>query len=447
MARSIGTRAIGLALALGSTALLASCNDMSTATNTGNPGIDDPSLPEGIELVRSPLERDQTPDLDDAQLASFGDSSRDFALALYGEVKGQAGNVFVSPYSIATALGMLYAGTLGDTKSELASALHFDLPEPALHAAFNATDLALQGRKDELAGEGTPSGDGLSLKVVNAAFGRAGQTFKEPFLEVLAEHYGTGIFATDFTASETARTAINDWVLDQTEDRIDELLPRNSITANVVLVLVNAIYFKASWLEPFDPADTAPATFHASGGDVEVDMMHANQRLQYGSGDGYQAVALPYISAAVRMLILMPDEGRFDEIEGSLDRASFDSIRSELGEHAVELAVPKFSYEAEVKLKPVLKSLGMELAFELGQADLSGITGAPGEVWVDEVYHKAFVALDEQGTEAAAATAVVAVDESEPERATFIADRPFLFMIYDDPTGQILFIGRLLDPS
>jgi len=427
-------------------ASLAACNAGSTATNTGNPGTDDPSLPDTIELIRSPLARDEAPDLQAAQLASFGDSSRDFALSLYAEVKAEEGNLFVSPYSISTALAMLYAGTLGETKSEMTSALHFDLPEPALHAAFNATDLALQMRKDEIAGDEPASGDGLQLSLANALFARAGQTFKEPYLDVLAEHYGTGVFATDFNASEVARKAINDWVLDKTEDRIDELLPMDSITPNVVFVLANAIYFKASWLEPFDPADTAKATFHADAGDVEVDMMHASQLLYYASGDGYQAVAIPYVSPSVRMLIVMPDEGRFEEIESNLDRASFDSIYNELREHDVQLQVPKFSYEAELELKPVLESLGMELAFVEDQADLSGITGQPGEVWVDEVYHKAFVALDEQGTEAAASTAVVAIGDAAHPPATFIADRPFLFMIYDDPTGQILFIGRLLNP-
>jgi serpin B len=432
-------------------ALLAGCGT-NTATNTGNPGQDDPGLPDEIELIRSPLERDDSPAVAESDLDAFGASSRDFALDLYAQIRSEEGNLFVSPYSMATALAMLYAGTKAETKSEMMSALHFDLPEPDLHAAFNATDLALSGRKDELLDSGSEdepaTGDGLQLNVVNAAFGRKGETFREPFLDVLAEHYDTGMFTADFAGDpEGSRAAINDWVLDQTEDRIDELLPQGSIFPDVILVLVNAIYFKASWLEPFDAAMTESGTFHGASGDAIVDMMRANLEYPYAEGDGYQAVALPYISPAVRMLFVLPAEGRFEEIEAGLDRAFLDGVRSALSEHMVELQVPKFRFEAELKLKPVLQAMGMELAFEAGVADLSGITKTAGEVWVDEVYHKAFIALDEQGTEAAAATAVVARDESATPPATLVLDRPFLFLIYDEPTGQILFIGRLLDPS
>jgi serpin B len=439
-----------LAVSLITAAALFACGE-STATNTGNPGTDDPSLPDGIELVRSSLERDTSPDVPVAELAAFGDSSRSFALDLYAEVKAGEGNLFISPYSIATAFGMLYAGTKGETKSELMSALHFDLPEPELHAAFNATDLALSGRAKELAGENQggekSTGDGLQLNVVNAAFGRKGADFQEPYLDVLAEHYDTGMFATDFNQSEVARKAINDWVLEQTKDRIEDLLPEGSIFPDVVMVLVNAIYFKGSWLEPFDPAKTTKAQFHAPGGDVEVDMMNANIEMPYAEGDGYQALALPYISPSVRMLFVLPEAGRFEEIEAGLDRAFVDSVRGALGEHLVAMQVPKFRYEAELKLKPLLQQMGVEAVFEEGVADLSGIIGSPGEVWVDEAYHKAFVALDEQGTEAAAATAIVARDESAPQPAAITLDRPFLFMIYDQPTGQILFLGRVLDPN
>ncbi|HMI91468.1 MAG TPA: serpin family protein, partial [Polyangiales bacterium] len=198
------TRVASLAVSLITAAALCACGE-STATNTGNPGTGDPSLPKGIELVRSSLERDSTPDVASAELAGFGDSSRSFALELYAQVKDGDGNLFLSPYSIATAFGMLYAGANGETKSELMSALHFDLPEPELHAAFNATDLALSSR------------DGLQLNVVNGAFGRKGQAFQAPYLDVLAEHYDAGMFATDFGDSEAARKAINDWVLTQTK--------------------------------------------------------------------------------------------------------------------------------------------------------------------------------------------------------------------------------------
>ncbi len=175
--------------------------------------------------------------------------------------------------------------------------------------------------------------------------------------------------------------------------------------------------------------------------------MRANQETRCAEGHGWQALALPYISPSVQMIFVLPEAERFDEIESGLDRTFLDGVIAGMAAHSVEMQIPKFSYEAEVELKPVLKSLGMELAFERGSADLSGITKGPGEIWVDEIYHKAFVALDEQGTEAAAATAVVVTDESEPQPATFVLDRPFLFLIHDQPTGQVLFLGRVLDPT
>jgi serpin B len=334
------------------------------------------------------------------------------------------------------------------------SALHFDLPEPELHAAFNATDLALSGRPNELAGDrgagsGEPksTGDGLQLNVVNGAFVRRGAELYHPYLDVLAQNYDTGMFVADFAADpDASRKSINDWVLEQTHDRIEELLPEGSITPDVLLVLVNAIYFKASWLTPFDAGRTVPATFHGKGGEVEVQMMHGFAE-RYAEGDGWQALALPYISPDVNMLFVLPADGRFDEIESGLDRAFVDRIRTTLSERSVDTQVPRFRFESEVKLGPVLQALGMKLAFAAGQADLSGIIGKPGDVFVDDVYHKAFVAVDEQGTEAAAATAIVTKTTSAPQPATFVADRPFLFLIYDDPTGQILFVGRLTDPS
>lgn len=426
-------------------AALAACGE-STATNTGNPDTGG-SAPEGIDLVRSSLEREEA-ELGETQGMAFGESSRDFALDLYGQIRGEDGNLFISPYSISTALAMLYAGAKGETKSEMMSALHFDLPEPDLHAAFNATERALSGREDELY-PGAGADQGLKLSVVNAAFGRKGAEFHEPYLDTLAQHYGTGMFAADFESDpEVVRTAINDWVLEQTNDRIEDLLPMDSLGRDTVLVLVNAIYFKASWLVPFDASLTAPGTFHAPGGDVEAQMMkgdHAHD--QYAEGDGWRALSLPYVSPDVRMAFVLPDEGRFEEIEAGFDRAFLDDVLGKISRFSLtDVRIPRFKFEAEVKLKPVLQALGMKQAFEL-DADLSGIIGNPGDVMVDAVYHKAFVAIDEQGTEAAAATAAVAIPTSLPPPGTFIADRPFLFLVYDQPTGQILFVGRVLDPS
>jgi serpin B len=415
-------------------------------TNTGNPSEGGENTPSGIELVRSKLERESSPTVSADERLRFGSDNRQFALDLYGKVKDGSDNLFFSPYSISVALGMTHAGAQGETERELATALHFGLAEPTLHAAFNATDLALQGRANELVNKES-TGDGFTLRLTNALFAAKGRSFVPSYLDVLALHYGAGMYRADFAGDpEGQRKAINDWVLERTEQRINELLPLGSITPDVALVLVNAIYFKASWLTKFDPTRTEAAPFHAPGGDVNVQMMRGYAE-QYMRGDGYQALELAYISNSVRVLFVLPDQGQMAAFEAKLNGALFDQTRQALSRHSVDVRIPRFKYEAEFALKEALKALGMQRAFTTGSADLSGITGAPGEIYIDQVYHKAFVAMDEQGTEAAAATAVVATAVSAPPPAQFVADRPFLFFIYDQPTGQILFAGRVNTPS
>lgn len=412
-------------------------------TNTGNPNSQ--GAPEGAAFVRSALKREAQPNLAEGDRDSFGADNRAFAFALYGELKDEPGNLFFSPYSISTALAMTYAGAKGATHDEMQQALHFGLGEPTLHVAFNATDLALAGRKNELAGE-NPEGNGFTLDVTNASFAQAGRDFVDSYLDVLARNYGAGMYRVDFSDHpDQKRMLINDWVADQTAQRIEELLPKGAIAADTALVLVNAIYFKASWLEPFHKSSTEDATFHAPSGDVTVPMMHRAAE-QYVRGSDYQAVALPYLSDAVRMLILLPDEGAFEAVEARLDNTLFSEVQSGLSRHSVNLKLPRFSFRSEVKLASALQKLGMQRAFT-GEADLSGISGLPGELYIDEVYHQGFVAVDEEGTEAAAATASVIREHSAPPPAEFFADRPFLFFVYDQPAGQVLFTGRLVQPE
>jgi serpin B len=344
---------------------------------------------------------------------------------------------------------MLYAGAEAATKEEMAAALSFDLPEPTLHAAFNATALALSGRHKQLAGKksGPPSTGDLSLRSVNAAFARKGVIFEMPYLDTLAIHYGTGMFAADFVDhAERERMAINQWTEDRTNGRINDLLPMGSIDPMVELVLVSAIYFKGSWLQPFSTNKTHDELFHAPAGDVMVSMMNGHAE-QYAEGDGYQALELPYIAPAVRMLFVLPAEERFDEIEARLSSAFVGEIRDGLSRRAVTAKVPKFSFHSTFELKPALRALGMESVFLAGTADLSGIAGDAGELYVSDVFHSTFVAVDEQGTEAAAATAIVTSDDSAPSPADFFLDRPFIFMVYDEPTEQVLFAGRVTDPT
>lgn len=430
-----------------SLSVLASCG----ATNTGNPSDPGADAPKGIELVKSGLAREDAAPLAPTERQQVGRDSREFALELYAQAAAGEGNAFISPYSVAVALAMTYAGAAGATKSEMMSALHFSLAEPQLHAAWNAIDRELEGRQDELVGEDS-TGDGVKLEITNALFLQRGAELEKPFLDTLALHYGAGTYVADFASEpETARVAINDWTAERTNDRITDLLPMGSLD-RAVLVLLNAIYFKASWLTPFSPARTMPAPFHAPGGDVMVDMMHGSGG-SYAVGDGYQAIDRPYLSPSVRMFFILPDAGRFAEIEAGLDATFFDRVRGELsGNYEVDLRLPKFTIDGvTVSLTDALKALGMQLAFTVPGADLSGMAGAPGDLYVSDVLHQAFVAVDETGTEAAAATAVVVTTppSSPPPRTpvelTF--DRPFLFAIYDEPTGQILFVGRLTEPT
>jgi serpin B len=357
--------------------------------------------------------------------------------------------VFVSPYSVRAALGMLYAGAEGETEDEMTSALRWQLSEPALHAAFNAADLELAGRKSEQrpGRDGEPSQGDLELRVANGAFGRKGVEFSGRFLDVLARHYGAGMFTADFaTDPEPGRLAINAWVEEKTADRIQDLLPKGSVDRQTNLVLVNAIYFKASWQRSFLPSMTADGVFHDPRGDVTVPLMFGGADL-YERGDGYQATELAYVAPAVRMLFVLPDEGRFAEIEAALDRNLFDKIRSDFDHYMVLLKLPKFRFESQHPLKTALQALGMKRAFEPGAADFSDIARTGEPLYVDEVFHKTFIALDEQGTEAAASTAIVMQALSAPPRVDLVLDRPFLFVIYDEPTGQILFVGRLMHPA
>jgi serpin B len=421
-----------------------------SGTRTGNPGFRDP--PAGVEVASSKLTRDQKPTLTPQDALTFGEDNRAFTLALYHELAKEPGNLMFSPYSISTALAMTYAGAKGKTESELAGALHFTLPQAQLHAAFNATDRELAKRKDELSqrnGAGT-KGDGFELNMVNQAWGQRDYQFLDSYLDVLAVNYGAGLFLADFiTRAEQTRTLINDWVARETHSRITDLLPPDSLTERTQLVWTNAIYFKASWLNEFKAGATKPGTFMAEAGARDVQMMHDVWELQYAEVSGYQAVLLPYISPEVGMLLVLPPVGSFADAANELDEAVTAALLAHLNTAIVTLSLPKWTFNSERSLKQPLQALGIHDAFEQGVADLSGMDGQPGALYLGGVYHKTFIAVDEQGTEAAAATAVVGstIVSLITTQVTLTFDRPFMFLVYDRPTGQILFFGHLTDPG
>jgi serpin B len=411
-------------------------------------GVDTNEIPAGGDFVKSSLERNMDPSQEGVAALTAG--NRDFGFDLYHRLAaGNPGaNVFLSPHSVSIALAMTYAGAKGDTATQMKDVLAFSQEDAATHEAFNALDLALAQRGNETVDEkyGLP----FELSVVNAAWGQTGYPFLDGYLDVLALNYGAGMRLLDFMADPDAcRTTINDWVANESHDRILDLLPAGSISSATALVLTNVIYFKANWLDKFDPEKTVDATFtKVDGGTVAVKMMKKSGELMHGTGDGYEYLEVPYVGRNVAMMLILPDAGKFDAVEAALDGASFAGMIAGSRNAMGKLGLPKFSFEFNASLNDPLKALGMIDIFDSDKADLSGMDGVVGSLYVSLVIHKSFVAVDEEGTEAAAATAVVVDNTSVPEDTydmTF--DRPFIFAIVDKPTGAVLFLGRVMDPS
>ena len=420
-------------------------------TNTPAPATTvAPAVVMASDELRSPKAR-AAPAAADAEFAKLIDGNSAFAFALYRALGSEDGNLFYSPHSISLALAMTYAGAGGQTASQMAEMLRFLLPEDELHSAFNALDQELASRGEDIRGR---DGERFRLNIANAVWGQHDHPFLNEFLDVLAESYGAGVRPADFRgAPEESRLAINDWVAQSTEDRIKDLLPPSIIDSLTRMVLTNAIYFNASWSSPFNKANTRQRPFHLlDGSSVDVPMMRTSEDFGYAAGDGYQAVDLPYVGHELSMTVIVPGKGRFAGFEDSLDASLLDSIIAGLGVRYVTLDLPKFEFESKFRLSEALKSMGMPDAFDSAASDFSGMDGkscAAGDeecLYIREVVHKAFVSVDEAGTEAAAATAVVMqVESAPPDPVTLTVDRPFVFIIRDRETGAILFVGRVVE--
>jgi len=399
----------------------------------------------GAEL-KSNKDYETSPNVSDAILQSLADGNTEFALDLYQQIKEDAdGNLFYSPYSLSLALAMTYAGAEGETKQQMSDVLHFILADDDLHSAFNRLSLELASRGEGAEGKDE---DGFRLNVVNAIWGQEDYQFLDEFLDTLAENYDAGLRILDFASDpEACRETINQWVSDNTEGRIEDLLQEGMINALTRLVLTNAIYFNAAWAHPFDEDSTMSAIFNLlDGGTVNVDMMYQTEEMGYTEGDGYQAVELKYDGDELSMIILLPEDGNFAAFEGALDAALLDAIIDDLGISNVSLALPKFEYESEFGLKKALEAMGMTEAFSMA-ADFSGMTGNQ-DLFIKDVVHKAFVSIDEAGTEAAAASAVIMELKAVPGAPVeMTVDHPFIFLIRDIQTDSVLFIGRVLNPA
>jgi serpin B len=404
--------------------------------------VEDPSTPEAPgELIASELQRTTNPGATAEELRSVAAGNTDFSAALYRELVRTEENLFFSPFSITQSFSMVYVGARGNTEAQMQQALHFGLPQERLHPAMNALDLALHSHAANApAGQGDPP----ELRVVNATWGQKGYTFEPAFLDVLGLQYGAGMHAVDFASNPNGvRAQINDWVAGQTNDRIKDLLPEGSVKGDSRLVLTNALYFKGAWTVPFEPGLTRTEPFSLlEGGTQQVQMMHRSGVVPHMRGDGFDALTLNYVGQAFRMLVIVPDSGRFKEVEARLSAQFLDGIRPALVNEHLDLGLPKFQAETDFSLAAPLQTLGMVDAFSTA-ADFSGITQQES-LMLTSAWHKAFVAVDEKGTEAAAATGVIAGPVSIPPPLT--VDRPFLFLIEDVETKTVLFLGRIVKP-
>lgn len=393
-------------------------------------------------VIRSATPRDQKPKVADTDLNALVAGNTAFAADLYQKLRSEPGNLFYSPFSISSALGMTWAGARGQTETDMAKALHFTLPQTQLHAAFNALDLKLASRGQGAQGA---DGQGFRLNVANALWGQTNYHFESAFLDVLGLNYGAGMNVVDFEAQpDPSRQLINDWVAKKTENRIKDLLAPGSITPDTRLVLTNAVYFNAAWRVPFDVANTAVGSFTTdTGSAVQVPMMHGSFEVPYASGADFAAVELPYDGSELSMVLVLPKD--LQAFEGALTATRVDEIVAAMTTYQVDTAMPTFEFTSKFGLVKPLTDMGMGVAFS-GAADLSGINGQGG-LLIQDVIHQSFVKVNEAGTEAAAATAVLVGETSVPLPAAISLDKPFLFFIRDIQTKAILFVGRVVDPS
>ncbi len=397
----------------------------------------------GIHMTRPPSSGNSAPGQPNLVAVS---GNTDFAFDLYHALASSADNLFFSPYSVSVSLAMTYSGARGDTAAEMARVLRFALPQGRIPAAFRALTSRIAAASQPLAGKTVAP---VQLWFANALWGDRAIEFRQDYTDLLSASYNALLAQADFRGDpEGARTAINDWVSDQTKDKIQNLLPPGSVTADTRLILTNAVYFLGSWASPFDETKTGVGSFTLlDGTSISAPMMRAYSKYYpYAEDDGLQLVELPYDGGRLAMLIILPAIGQWAETELSLDGVKFRRLVAELEMERITLSLPKFRVARQFDLSDALRTLGMAKALDATLANFSGLLDA-GSIFLTAVIHKAFVAVDEKGTEAAAATTAVGGMTSAGGSSIVVSvDRPFLVAIRDRDTGTILFLGRIVDP-
>jgi serpin B len=368
-----------------------------------------------------------------------------FAFDLYGQLRHDKKdeNLFYSPASISLALGMTSAGARGETARQMAGVLHWQTGADALHAGMNNWINQLNV---------IDKGQEYELRVANRLWAQQGYKFLDPFLKITRDQYQAALGQVNFqTQAEASRQTINRWVEQQTASKVQDLLPQGAIESRTKLVLTNAIYFKGNWQEPFEKSATRDLDFAVAGSQKQrVPMMQMTDRFRFARLNGLKVLAMPYTGGQLSMVAVLSDDvDGLGKLEDSLSPEKWKEWTGALKSTQVSVRLPRFKMTSEFSLKRALSELGMPLAFEEGSADFSGMNGQH-DLFISAALHKAFVDVNEQGTEAAAATGIVIAPTSaviEPARPEeFHADHPFLFGIVDNRAGSVLFLGRVLDP-
>ena len=365
-----------------------------------------------------------------------------FAIDLYQRLRALDGNLIFSPYSISTALAMTYAGARDNTEKEMAETLWFSLGQETLHPAFSSLESGLN--KLQKAGN-------VRLSVANSLWPQQDYEFLNEYLSLIKKHYGVSVTPVDFKrAGEAARKMINTWAEDQTQQKIKDLIQPGALDALTRLVLVNAIYFKGNWKIQLETGRTKDAPFYISpDNSVQVPMMAQKQTFGYAEYETLQVLELPYVGGELSMIVLLPRKiNGLEQLESTLTAENLKQWTRRLVKREVLVFIPKFNVTSMFRLDKTLAAMGMVDAFRKGTANFAGMDGRPDWLYVGAMLHKAFVEVNEKGTEAAAATAVVMKGKSTPARPpTFRADHPFIFLTRESRTGSILFIGRVSDPT
>jgi len=367
------------------------------------------------------------------------DANNGFGLKMFYELAGAepGENILISPASIITALAMTYNGADGETREAMEKTLMLEgMSMEEVNEAFADLLTILQNPDPK-----------VELAVANSLWAREGIAFNEDFLKRNEDYFGAEVAELDFNDAGAAE-AINDWVKEKTRNKIDGIIDP-PIKPETVLFLINAIYFKGEWSDPFDPDMTGNRDFNLPDGSVkEIPVMIKNDDFRYLETDDFQAVSLPYgKNERVSMYIFLPaSDSSLDQLYGEMNLLNWKRWIASFGSMEGEVGLPRFKFEYETSLKDALAALGMAIAFDESAADFSGMHPIPPNLFISEVKHKTFIEVNEEGTEAAAVTSVEVGMTAMPETFSMIIDRPFFFAIADDMTGTILFMGSVLNP-